>query len=120
MAKYLVIFSDNHNDEFDVNGFRLMTEREVESFEEIANSITFNFDYHANTECLSYANGEDFLSRIEIKLISNEEYQSLKKLFDGQFGIFIGEEYLKTVLDGDDDSSDYGDDTEDEDEDEDW
>ena len=117
MAKYLVIFSDNHNDEFDVNGFRLMTEKEVDSFEEIANSITFNFDYHANTESLTYANGEDFLSRIEFKVISNEEYQSLKKLFDGQFGIFIGEEYLKTILEGDD-TNDYSDEDESEEEDE--
>jgi len=117
MAKYLVIFSDNHNDEFDVNGFRLMTEKEVDSFEEIANSITFNFDYHANTESLTYANGEDFLSRIEIKVINNEEYQSLNKLFDGQFGIFIGEEYLKTILEGDD-TNDYSDEDESEEEDE--
>ena len=103
MVKYMVIFSDNHGEEFDVNGFRLMTEKEADRFEELANNINFEFHYYANSECLSYSNGEDFLSRIEFKLVTNDEYESLDRLFGGQFGIFIGEDYLKTVLQGEND-----------------
>ena len=99
----MVIFSDNHGEEFDVNGFRLMTEKEADRFEELANNINFEFHYYANSECLSYSNGEDFLSRIEFKLVTNDEYESLDRLFGGQFGIFIGEDYLKTVLQGEND-----------------
>jgi hypothetical protein len=105
MVKYLVIFSDNHGEEFDVNGFRLMTEKEADKFEDLANNINFEFHYYANSECLSYSNGEDFLSRIEFKPVSNEEYEKLDKLFGGQFGIFIGEEYLKVVLQGESDDN---------------
>ena len=32
MARYLVIFNDNHSEEFDVNGFRVMSDKEVLKF----------------------------------------------------------------------------------------
>lgn len=100
MARYLAIFSDNHGEEFDVHGFKIMTEREINDFEELATSITWGFEYYANSECLSYSNGEDFLSRIEFKEISKDEYDTLNKIFGGEFGTFIGEEYLQSILDG--------------------
>ena len=106
MSKYIAIFTDNHLEEFDVNGFRIMTEKEVDRFEELASSINFEFHFYASTECLTYSNGEDFLSRIEFKPISNEEYDNLDKLFGGEFGTFIGEEYLKVVMEGDSDETD--------------
>ena len=111
MARYLAIFTDNHGEEFDVHGFKIMTEKEVSIFEEIANNITWEFSYYANNESLNYSNGEEFLSRIEFKEISKDEYDALEKIFGGEFGTFINEEYLKTVLDGDDDyKNEYGDD----------
>lgn len=100
MARYLAIFTDNHGEEFDVHGFKVMTEKEINYFEELATSITWNFDYYANSECLSYSNGEDFLSRIEFKEITKDEYDTFNKLFGGEFGTFIGEEYLQSILDG--------------------
>ena len=100
MARYLAIFTDNHGEEFDVHGFKIMTEREVNDFEELATSITWGFEYYANSECLSYSNGEDFLSRIEFKEITKDEYDALNKIFGGEFGTFIGEEYLQSILDG--------------------
>lgn len=106
MGKYLVIFSDNHGEEFDVNGFRLMSEKEADKFEDLANNINFEFNYYANSECLSYSNGEDFLSRIEFKSISNEEYEILNKMFGNQFGMFIGEDFLLNVLNGEDNNID--------------
>ena len=105
MARYIVIFTDNHGEEFDVHGFKTMTQKEVTNFEELASSITWDFNYYANSESLYYSNGEDFLSRIEFKEISNIEYETLDKLFGGQFGTFIGEEYIQSVLDGEDDKN---------------
>lgn len=113
MAKYLAIFTDNHGEEFDVHGFKIMTEKEVNRFEELASNITWDFSYYANSESLNYSNGDDFLSRIEFKEISTSEYESLEKVFGGEFGTFIGEEYLQNVLDGDDsgfDDEEYEDD----------
>jgi len=109
MSKYVAIFSDNHGEEFDVYGFRIMTEKEVDRFEELANSINFEFNFYATTECLTYSNGEDFLSRIDFKTITTEEYNTLDKLFGGEFGTFIGEEYLKVVMEGDSDDNDFDD-----------
>lgn len=113
---YLVIFKDNHNDEFDVNGFKIMTEKEVNNFEDLAVSIAWEFNFNANGESLTYSNGEDFLSRIEFKIITKNEYDTIEKVFGGEFGTFIGEEYLQLVFNGDTDS-DY---TKNEDEDEDY
>jgi hypothetical protein len=97
-----------------------MSEKEADRFEELANNINFEFDYYANSECLSYSNGEDFLSRIEFKSITNEEYDKLNKLFGNQFGIFIGEDYLKNVLTGDDEETNEDDDNDDDDYNENW
>jgi len=98
MVRYLAIFTDNHGEEFDVNGFKIMLEKEVNDFEELATSITWEFQYYANSESLTYRNGEDLFSRIEFKEISKNVYESLDKVFGGQFGTFIGEEYLKHIL----------------------
>jgi hypothetical protein len=115
MARYVAIFTDNHNEEFDVHGFKIMTEREVENFEELAMSITWEFSYLANDEALNYLNGEDFLSRIEFKEISKDEYDSLDKTFGGEFGIFIGEEYLESIIDDEEGPEDEEEDWDDED-----
>ena len=106
MGRYLVVFSDNHGDEFDVHGFKTMTDQGVTNFEEIATNITWEFSFYANDECLTYSNGEDFLTRIEFKEISKDEFESLNKLFGGEFGTFITEEYLQSILDGDIESLD--------------
>jgi hypothetical protein len=63
----------------------------------------------------SLSNGDDFLSRIEFKEISKDEYETLDKVFGGEFGIFISEDYLQNVLDGDNENyndDDYNDDKE--------
>ena len=106
MARYLTIFIDNHGEEFDVHGFKIMTDKEQLRFEEIATSITWPFAYYANSESLNYSNGEDFLSRIEFKEISKAEYDSFEKSLGGEFGTFITEEYLVSVLNGEDEEVD--------------
>ena len=113
MAKYLVTFNDQIND-IEINGFRLMTEKEVESLEVLAASITWSFTYPlANIE-LEYTSGDDYLDRLEFKEITNEEHKALKKVFNGKFGIFIGEDYLETLIDDvdsfDEDEEDFDED----------
>ncbi len=102
MARYLAIFNDNHGEEFDVHGFKIMTDKEQARFEELSTSITWEFAYYANTESLNYSNGEDFLAKIEFKEITKTEYDALEKVFGGEFGTFISEEYLISILDSED------------------
>ena len=122
MARYLVTFRDNHMEEFDVNGFKIMSEKELSKFEELANSITWEFAYYANNEALVYSNGEDFLSRIDYKEITKDDYDVIDKVFGEEYGTFINEDYLQTVIDGEDkyegeddydDEMDFGNDDED-------
>ena len=110
MARYIAIFTDNHREEFDVHGFKIMTQSEITKFEELALSITWEFSYSANDESLHYYNGEDFLSRIEFKEISKTEYESLDKIFGGEFGTFITEEYLESILEDEEGPDDLDDD----------
>jgi len=111
MLRFLAIFSDNYGGEFDVNGFKIMTLKEVEKFEELAGNIAWDFSYGSGNESLYYTNGEDLLSRIEFKEITKEQFDILNKLFDGEFGTFIGEDYLHGILygenDHDEDDEDY-------------
>lgn len=114
MGKYIAIFTDNHNEEFDVHGFKTMTDREIDKFEELAMSITWEFSYYANSESLTYISGEDFLSRIEFKQISKDEYDTLEKTFGGEFGTFINQEYLESIIDDENGPDDIDDDFEEE------
>jgi hypothetical protein len=107
MAKFLVTFTDTLDD-IEINGFTVMTEKEVESFEETAMSITWPFIYAMGQDELEFSSGDDFLSRVDFKEITNEEAKSLKKLFGDSFGVFIDEVFLEEVI-GDEDDSDFDD-----------
>ena len=105
MAKFLVTFSDTLDD-IEINGFTVMTEKEVESFEETAMSITWPFIYAMGQDELEFSSGDDFLSRIDFKEITNEDAKLIKKLFGDLFGVFIDEAFLEEVI-GDEDDSDF-------------
>jgi hypothetical protein len=105
MAKYLVTFNDQYND-VELHGFKIMTDKEVESFEELASSITWSFIYPLNVGELEFSSGEDLLSRLEFKEISNDEYKVLSKTFDEEFGVFVTAEYLEEIISEEDDFSD--------------
>ena len=108
MTKYIGIFSDSIND-IELNGFSLMTDKEVEEFEELSLSITWPFTYKIGDEELEFENGDDLLNKIEFKEITNEEYKILIKLFGDSFGVFIDEYYLQEiVIDESDEDSDDG------------
>ena len=116
MAKYLAKFSSVVN-EIEISGFVVMNEREVENFEELALSITWGFVYEFgedNEFQLEFSDGEDLLSRIEFKEISTDEAKALKRLFNDEFGTFIGEAFLEEVI-GEEDSEFDEDDEDDDD-----
>jgi hypothetical protein len=107
MAKFLVTFTDTL-DEIEINGFTVMNDKEVENFEELAASINWPFVYKMGTDELEYSSGEDLLSRIEFKEITNEEAKTFKRLFNNEFGVFITESFLEEVI-GDEDEIDFDD-----------
>lgn len=115
MGKYLAIFTDNHKEEFDVHGFKIMSDRDIDRFEELAMSITWEFTYYANTEALTYMSGEDFLTRIEYKELTKNEYDTLEKIFGGEFGTFITEEYLESIIEDEEGTDNIDDEWENED-----
>ena len=117
MAKYIGVFSDTI-DEIELNGFVTMTDKEMDKFEELASSITWDFTYKVGDTELEYTSGEDLLTRIDFREISNEQHKALVNVFNGEFGVFIGETYLREVI-GDEDSDDE-DDIDDEDDDVDY
>jgi hypothetical protein len=117
MAKYLAKFSSMVN-EIEVNGFIVMSETEVENFEELALSITWGFTYDFGDDDqnqIEFSDGEDLLSRVEFKEINSSEAITLKRLFNDEFGTFIGEEFLEQVIGEEEEDEDFDDDDEDED-----
>jgi len=116
MAKYLAKFSSMVN-EIEVNGFLVMSETEVENFEELALSITWGFTYDFGDDDqyqIEFSDGEDLLSRVEFKEITSDEAKTLKRLFNDEFGTFIGEDFLEQVI-GEEEDEDFDDDDDDED-----
>ena len=117
MAKYLAMFSDTI-DEIEINGFVIMTDKEVETYEEMASSINWPFVYNVGEDELEFTSGEDLLTRIEFKEISTEEAKMMKRLFNNEFGVFIDEGFLAEVIGEEDDDEcedDYDDEFEDDD-----
>ena len=118
MAKYLAMFSDTI-DEIEINGFVIMTDKEVETYEEMATSINWPFVYNVGEDELEFTSGEDLLTRIEFKEISTEEAKMMKRLFNNEFGVFIDEGFLAEVIGEEDDDDEFEDDYDDEFEDDD-
>ena len=118
MAKYLATFSDTI-DEIEINGFVIMTDKDVETYEEMASSIAWPFVYNVGEDELEFTSGEDLLTRIEFKEISTEEAKMMKRLFNNEFGVFIDEGFLAEVIGEEDDDDEFEDDYDDEFEDDD-
>lgn len=123
MAKILAIFNDSINEidlNVDINGFIVMTNKEMEDYEEVASSITWPFTYQVDELELEFGSGDDLLTRINFLEISNEEAKTFKRVFNDEFGFFISEDELHNII-GDEDSDDeYSDDDDDDDYNEDY
>jgi len=102
MAKFIAIFNDTISD-VEVNGFSVMTDKEVDEYEELAYSITWPFTYKIGDYELEFSDGEDLLSKIEFKELTFDDSKSLKKVFNNKFGFFIDLDYLETIVDEEDD-----------------
>lgn len=114
MINFLVTFNDVIDEIIEVNGFSIMTDKEVLRFEELASSITwpFTYEFEDGSE-LYYSNGESFLSTITFKEITNEEAKCFERLFNDNFGFFIGQTFLESKIkeeEGDFDDDDFDDD----------
>ncbi len=97
MAKFLVTFNDTI-DEIEINGFVVMTDKEIEEYEELAYSITWPFSYVMGNDELEYTGGDDLLTRIDYIEITNEEAKVIKKVFNNEHGVFIGLDYLDSII----------------------
>jgi len=117
MIKYLATYTDTINN-LDILGFMVMSDKDMERYESLATSITWSFSYNISEfDYLDFIDGEDYLSRIEFKEITDDEYISIKNVFGVKFGTFIDEEYIKIVLSGDEiNDEDFLDDSDDRDE----
>lgn len=114
MAKYLVTYTDQIND-VEITGFKAMTEKEVDGLEKLLGVIKWSFNYPVTNFEIEFIDGEDYLSKLDFKEITNEEFRSLNKLFKEGFGIFISHEFLEQIYNEDDSFEDddfdgYGDD----------
>lgn len=105
MAKYLAIFNDSI-DGIDVCGFTIMTEKQMLSYEDIALSIGWQFDYSEGETTFSFSSGDELLEKIEFKEISQQEANLMKKLFGEKFGYFIDEDVLFDLAHDDEDDED--------------
>jgi hypothetical protein len=124
MAKYLATYSDTIG-EIEIHGFTIMTTQEMETYEDLASSITWSFLYQMGEEEIEFTSGEDLLSRVDFREISNDEHKVLKKVFKGEFGVFITEDFLSNIADEEEEDEEledddneyprYGDDDEDDD-----
>lgn len=115
MAKYLATFSDTLGD-IEITGFIIMTEKEVEAYEELASSITWGFIYQLGNDELEYTSGDDLLTRIDFREITNDEHKALKKVFNSKFGTFLDEDFL-TGIAGDEEENEIDSDLDDDDDD---
>jgi hypothetical protein len=87
MEKQLLIeFNCNYADEFDVEGFIVMTESEWANHQEVSKKY---FDNHAGAECYfgtnescEYSDYDDYMRAFSVTPLTVVEYRVLKKLFN--------------------------------------
>ena len=123
MSKLLLVtYDDNYGDEFDLYGFKIMTQEDFDEMIVTAEkAIDDNPDreyYFGTNEAMQYSSVDEYRNAFSVKEITFEEAQLITKLFDlseingkiyGQFGHFF-------ELEPDDDDWDFDGDEEDEDE----
>lgn len=101
MRKYLAIYSDNINN-VDILGLKLMSDKDMERYENLATSITWSFSYNLSEfDYADFVDGEDYLNKIEFKEITNEEFNIINSLLGSKFGYFIDEDVLKNIISDD-------------------
>jgi hypothetical protein len=111
MKYYLVKYEDNYADEFDIQGFRIFTEVELKAFKTLVKTAKYPQEvYFGTNESISYDSFTDYMSRLDIEEVTEEEASLLTKLFGydttTEYGFFLNPE----EQDEDDDSEEDEDD----------
>lgn len=89
---YVVVkYHDSWSDEFEVDGFAVMSQEEYDSYEKAVHeaSYPFNFGFGTNEDIL-YESPQDFLSKIVVCPITAEDANIIENIFGKycHFGIF--------------------------------
>lgn len=92
MSKYyLMQFDSSYCDEFDVQGFSLITLDQYKMYEFVVNNQdkyteNFNIGFGENQE-LYFENLSEFLDCIEVHEISNNDHRSINAYFGSNYGL---------------------------------
>lgn len=108
---WLVKFADNWADEFDVEGFTVLTQEEYTHFMDLVQDVAKKIDsgeifsfYFGTNEWFDYESGDEFISAFESELIGNGQADTLKRFVIGndfdRYGIFPSGEGLSYFLEG--------------------
>ena len=88
MKYFIVFFSADYADEFDIQGFRV---EKAESKKSILDSLVhpktkFPYErYFGTNEAIEYNDKKDFLSNFDIKEIKEEEYKVISKVICNEY-----------------------------------
>lgn len=101
--KVLLKWSTNYADEMDIQGYVMTTKDKSDDWRKKLKSVNYSFSLQIGTnEDIEYPSGEDLISEVVTKNITEEEYIILKKYFGTQGGhtdFWDGLEYIFEELD---------------------
>jgi hypothetical protein len=105
--KVLLKWSTNWADEMDVEGYVMTTKDKSDDWRKKLKQVDYSFSLQIGTnEDIEYSSGEDLISEVVTKNLTDEEYIILKKYFGTQGGhteFWDGLEYVLEDLDDEDD-----------------
>ena len=86
----LVQFSDNWADEMDIEGFVIITDKQWKDFKTKVKGFKKELCIaFGSNESNDYNNGEDLLTKINVKNITEDEANILKKLFGKSYDYLV-------------------------------
>ena len=87
MSKFILAkFKSDWADEFDVHGFKVMTEEQYKVWLKELNAVRWPQEmYFGTNEAFEFNSLDEYQECIEIQLIDENEYIALKKLFDTKY-----------------------------------
>jgi hypothetical protein len=87
---YLVKLHTNWADEMDVDGFRVFTKDEWESYKDVVNqNYTGGEHYVGTNESVEWDSAKDYFSDLSVEEITETVYQVLLGLFGKDYGLWI-------------------------------
>jgi hypothetical protein len=83
-------YTDDYADEFDIEGFAIFTAKEFNTW--LADQLAEHYPrehYFGTNESIEHYNREQFLDTLTIKVIDEQDYNTLKRLFGRTYGKFL-------------------------------